>query len=119
MAYMSQEKKKALMPNIKAVLKKYNVKGSVRVINHAKIAVTLSSGAIDFKAPHGYEDVNHYYIHENYEGIAAQFLTELRDAMNVGNHNNSNSQFDYFDVGWYIGINIGCYNKHYIYTPTV
>ena len=119
MAYMSQEKKKALMPNIKAVLKKYNMKGSVSVKDHIALVVTLSAGAIDFNLSGGYEQVNPYYIREQYPEKAAQFLTELKAAMNDGNHDKSDPQIDYFCVGWYITIHIGRYDKHYNYTPMV
>ena len=119
MAYMSQEKKKALMPNIKAVLKKYNMKGTVSVKDNMSLVVRLTAGAIDFNLNYGYEQVNHYHIHSNYDGIAAQFLTELKAAMNDGNHDKSDPQIDYFCVGWYITINIGQYDKNYVYTPAV
>ena len=33
--------------------------------------------------------------------------------MMVGNHNNSDISTDYFDVGWYIDINIGKWDKPY------
>jgi hypothetical protein len=36
--------------------------------------------------------------------------------MNAGNHNNSDVQSDYFDVGWYIDVNIGKWNKPYVAT---
>jgi len=35
--------------------------------------------------------------------------------MNNGNHNNSDIQTDYFDVGWYITVNLGKYDTPYIY----
>ena len=33
--------------------------------------------------------------------------------MNDGNHDNSEIQYDYFDVGWYIDVNIGRWNQPY------
>jgi hypothetical protein len=33
--------------------------------------------------------------------------------MNNGNWNNSRIEVDYFDVGWYIDVNIGKWNKPY------
>jgi hypothetical protein len=30
-----------------------------------------------------------------------------------GNHDNSDIQSDYFDVGWYVEVNIGKWNKAY------
>jgi hypothetical protein len=35
-------------------------------------------------------------------------------AMNDGNHDRSDIQTDYFDVGWYVDVNIGRWNKPYI-----
>jgi hypothetical protein len=34
--------------------------------------------------------------------------------MMVGNHNRSDIMSDYHDVGWYVDINIGQWNKPYI-----
>ncbi len=57
--------------------------------------------------------VNPYWISENYSGKVLQFVQQLKDAMDVGNHDRSDIQTDYFDVGWYIDINIGAWNKPY------
>ena len=133
MAYMSQEMKKALAPQIKAVLKKHGYKASISVYHHSKLNVTIRSGATDLievenqrriKAGNSYKveaayTVNPYCIDSVYTGKIKEFLTELRDAMNgngcatVKNHNNSDSQSDYFDVGWYIDISVGTYDKPY------
>jgi hypothetical protein len=34
-------------------------------------------------------------------------FTAIRDAMMVSNHDNSDPMTDYFDVSWYIAINVG------------
>ena len=49
----------------------------------------------------------------------AYFYEELLGAMNgVGskysNHDNSDIQTDYFDVGWYVDVNAGIWNKPYV-----
>jgi len=46
-------------------------------------------------------------------GEAKAFLTEVYEAMMEGNHNNSDIQSDYFDVGWYVNIQVGKWNKPY------
>ena len=114
MAYMSQEKKKSLAPAIKAVLKKYNMKGTISVDNHSSLVVTVKSGVIDFGETR--IDVNHYWIQNHFEGKAKNFLMELKDAMMIGNHDNSDSMTDYFDVGWYISIRVGRWDKPYVVT---
>ena len=121
MAYMSQENKKSKAPAIKAILKKYGLKGSLRVQHYSTLILTIKSGKIDFvsnfqdktKREFNYQ-VNEYYIEETYTGVAAEALNELKAAMMEGNHNNSDIQTDYFDVGWYISIDIGKWDKPYV-----
>jgi len=109
MAYMNQEKKSKLAPAIKNVLKKYGVKGSIAVRHHSTLVVNIQES--HFELAHDHIQVNPYYIDEHYTGEVADFLNELRAAMMDGNHDRSDSQSDYFDVGWYININFGAWNK--------
>lgn len=111
MAYMSQDRKAALAPAIKAVLKKYGVKGTLSVDNHSGLKLTVSEGAIDFGTPH--TQVNTYHVDRFWQGTARNFLSEVVAAMNVGNHDRSDIYSDYFDVGWYVYVNIGNWNKPY------
>lgn len=137
MAYMSQEKKAKIAPVVKAILKKYKVKGTLSVRNHSTLVLNIKSGSIDFienfiqtdsNVMHGKKmsqdqidyirknqsvDVNPYWYHEHFSGTAKQFLREVLTAMNNGNHDNSDIQTDYFDVGWYVDVNIGRWNKPY------
>ena len=138
MAYMSQERKAKLAPAIKAVCKKYNVKASIAVRNHSTLIVNIKQGEIDFienfietdaNVMHGRKmdqdridyirknrslDVNPYWYKEHFSGKALAFLSELFPAMNDGNHDRSDIQTDYFDVGWYVDVNIGKWDKPYI-----
>jgi len=138
MAYVSQERKQSLAPQIKSVLKKYGVKATIAVRNHSSLVVNIKSGKIDFienyletdsKLNHGgkmgqdqidytrkkqYIDVNPYWYKEHFSGVAKSFLLELFQAMNKGNHDNSDIMTDYFDVGWYVDVNIGKWDKPYI-----
>ena len=116
MAYVNQATKAAIAPKIKAILKKYNVKGSLSVRNHSTLCLNIKSGAIDFigNETSGYEQVNPYHYGSHYSGRAKKFLAEALAAMNTGNHNRSDAMTDYFDVGWYVDINIGKWNQPYI-----
>ena len=114
MAYFPASKKQELAPGVKAVLKKYNVKGSLSVRNLSEFVCTLVSGPFDFERKDGFS-VNHYWI-ETHHPYAVDFLTELKAAMSVGNYNNSDVQTDYFDVGFYIDIRVGRYEKPYVCT---
>lgn len=110
MAYMNQQRKAQRMPGIKAVLKKYGMKGSVRVRNHSTLVVTLTSGPLDIG------NVNEFWIEEHYanDPRARDFLLELKDAM-LGDdyYDHSDSQIDYFNCSHYIDICAGRWNKPY------
>ena len=121
MAYMSQEKKAKIAPAVKAILKKYNVKASLAVRNHMTLVLNVKQGPIDFIKDFGNPEdaakfgiqVNPYWYHEHFVGESKKFLTEVITAMNDGNHDRSDIQTDYFDVGWYVDVNIGQWNKPY------
>jgi hypothetical protein len=137
MAYFNQERKQQRAPAIKAILKKYGVKGSLAVRNHSTFVLNVKSGSVDFienyiktDADKNYGnklsqdqveyirknrslDVNVYWYKEHFNGKALSFLKEVIIAMNGGNHDNSDIQSDYFDVGWYVDVNIGSWNKPY------
>ncbi len=136
MAYMSQEKKKSIETKLKPVLKKYGVKGRLGVEHHSALVLTITEGALDFIAqanehnrkiaerrgdkPHivkDYYQENPHYCAQRAEGTKiGEFWSEVVPILNDGNHDNSDSQTDYFDVGWYVNINIGRWNKPYKYT---
>jgi hypothetical protein len=59
-------------------------------------------------------DVNPYWYHDHFDGKARKFLDEALRVLNTGNHDNSDSQTDYFDVGWYVDVKVGKWNKPYI-----
>jgi|TARA_B110000971_G_scaffold175169_1_gene180368 hypothetical protein len=119
MAYVSKQDKAELAPAIKAVLNKYNMKGTISVRNHSTLVVTLQSGAIDFKDySHGagYIQVNVYWIDDHYHTntIARDFLNELLAAMKgTKYYNNDDAMVDYFDRSHYTDINVGKWNKPY------
>lgn len=126
MAYMSQEHKKQLAPSIKAVLKKYGVKASIGVNHRSTLGVNIQSSKLDIignynanckeddKVNHDYMGVNEHWIDSSYTGVVRDFLNELKSAMMQGNHDDSDIMTDYFNVGWYIDINVGNWDKPYI-----
>jgi hypothetical protein len=125
MAYVSQKLKSEIAPVVKAVLKKYGVKGTLSVRNHSALVLTIKSGKIDFitnrneaggRYHNHYIHVNRYHYDSQFTGKAVQFLKEALAALNKGNWDKSDAQYDYFDVGWYVDVNIGKWNKPYVVT---
>jgi len=133
MAYISQERKSQIAPAVRAICKKYGIKASLAIQNHRTLVLNVSQGDIDFvynynktliernrhiakvMEPHtsGSLSVNPYHFQNHFSGRALDFLKEVYDAMMTGNHDRSDIQSDYFDVGWYVDINIGKWNKPY------
>ena len=118
MAYMNQAKKAAMAPAIKAVLKKYGMTGTLSVNNLSTLVLTMSKGPLDVfsdcVATHSdYIQVNEFWYKSHFTGKTLEFLLELIPVMMVGNHNNSDIQSDYFDVGFYIDVTFGKWNKPY------
>ena len=117
MAYVSQDDKAKLAPQIKKVLSKYGMKGSISIRHHMSLVVTLQSGAIDFKDyshGDGYIQVNTYHIATQYQGKAKAFLTELLAAMKGPDYfNEDDAMTDYFHRSHYTDINVGKWNKPY------
>lgn len=137
MAYMNQERKTKLAPEIKSVLKKYGMKGTIGVRNHSALVVTIKSGKLDIlqnwfetatkdgptntygdviQKPN-YLQVNEYWINENYSGKVKDFLNELILAMKGNDwYDFSENQSDYFDTAYYLNINVGKWYKSYIFS---
>jgi len=122
MAYIRQEDKKKLAPEIKKVLKKYAMKGSIAINNHSTLVVNLKEGALDLIGDHGsdydrdYIQVNTYYCVEwaNSPTIKT-FYDELIKAMKGADwYDKTDAMIDYFDIAYYININVGQWNKPYV-----
>ncbi|AGR47969.1 molecular chaperone DnaJ [Sinorhizobium phage phiM7] len=134
MAYFSQEMKKAIAPKIKEICKKYDVKASLGVRHHSEVVLNIASGAIDFIAnanevmkndPYAAADarevkhninVNQYHYEKHFSDKALDFLKEVLTVLNTGNYDKSDIQTDYFNVGFYVDVNIGKWDKPYVVT---
>jgi hypothetical protein len=135
MAYVNQDIKSQISKAIKPILAKYGIKGSLSVRNHMSIVLTLQSGKIDFIGnsnrvcsasryqvsngftpnTNGYTSVNKYWYQDHYDGVAKEFITEAIAALqSAGWYDRTDAMTDYFDIAYYIDINIGKWNKPYI-----
>lgn len=129
MAYVSQERKAKLAPAIKAVCTKYGVKATIAVRHHSTLVINIRQGKLDFIGNHNatlkpneraakdYIDVNPYWFHTHYTGEVLAFFTELYAAAK-GNewYDRSDAMTDYFDIAYYIDVNVGNWNKPYALT---
>ena len=110
---MNQEMKKTLSVDIKKVLSKFGMKGSISIRHYSFIVVKIKSGKIQFE---GSQTLS--FLRDQ-KGIEREFLSELLAAMNgkdeLKNHDDSDCYTDYHDVGWYVEVQIGDIEKPYIF----
>lgn len=136
MAYVSQERKAKIALAVKDVFKKYNVKGSLAVNHYSTLVVNIKSGALDFISNYNnaievrdptnnhfinkaenYIQVNEYHYDKHFTDEALSFFTELMAAIKSdGWFDKSDLQSDYFHVDFYININVGKWDKPYVFT---
>lgn len=129
MAYINQEGKAKIAEALKPILAKYKVKGTLSIRSKSTITLTIKSSPIDFignyndvllknGVVHGNTtrclDVNPYWFKEHFTGIALQFLTEAFEALKSnGWFDKSDISTDYFHTAYYVGIDIGKWDKPY------
>ncbi len=122
MAYVNQDKKAKIAAALKPVIPA-GWKYSLAVRHHSTIVLTIAAAPFDligsFKASDYFDpktathiDVNpyHYTRHIDDECVAEVF-EQIFDALNIDNHDNSDLQTDYFDVGHYVDVKIGRWDK--------
>lgn len=139
MAYMNQERKAKIAAAMKPILKKYGVKATLSVRNHSTISLNIKSGKIDFienfiKTDESHIhakrmssnqidyirekqnlDVNPYWFQDHFSGKAKNFLTEAFRALKSADwYDESDAMTDYFNIAYYVDVNIGKWNKPYV-----
>jgi len=135
MAFMNQDRKKVLAVHLKKAMAGYNIKYTLGVNHHSTIVMRITEGDLDIignaqavndshpnpdrhrnsrgNGPATHLSVNNYYIDDHYTGVVKEMLSAANAALSVGNHDRSDIQSDYFDVGWYISISVGTWDKPY------
>lgn len=105
MAYISQDQKRIMAAQLKPILQKYGAKGTLSIKDHSGVWLKLHQG------PHlGLKigSLNPYWYGEHYKGreTELQFLNEVLGVLNQGDHDRSDIASDYFDVGWYVYVEV-------------
>ena len=127
MAFISQQDKKTLAPVIKAVFKKYGLKGTISIKNHMTLCANVSAGRLDLLGAaaavsslrsSGYYQANAYQpTNEKYKDINIDifnFYEDLKKAMKGALwFDKSDIMTDYFHTAYFLDINIGQWNKPY------
>lgn len=129
MAYVSAEKSKAVRMALKAKFPGW--KFSVRK-SHGSMYVTVLAAPLDLKADRvipyherdnawigqelekGNVSVNNYRIDSQWQGESLAALQAINAICNDGNWDKSDIQSDYFNVGWYVNIEFGNWDKPFV-----
>jgi hypothetical protein len=125
MAYIDQQRKGILEVEIKKVMPT-NWKYSLRINHHSTLVLTIRQADVDLikenmisqerdKGLLSYVSVNEHNLQGAYSGKLLKIFEGIKGAMMIGNHDRSDIQSDYFDVGWYVTINIGEYDSPFRY----
>lgn len=127
MAYVNQDKKAMIAAALKAVVPA-GWKYSLSVRHHRTIVMTVASAPFDLiaafrmsehfdpkAAKHHQVNPYHYREHLDDECVADVF-DRIFDALNTDNHDRSDTMTDYFDVGHYVELNLGRWDKSFVVT---
>ncbi|SRR5579885_2634418 len=113
MAYITADRTKAIK---KELTKKFpNLKFSVKNEHYTSVSVAITAGDVDFSDILDGRDhiqLNHYWIKDFYPAHS-KLLQQIFSIVNAGNYDNSDSMTDYFDVGFYVTMGIGRWDKPY------
>ncbi len=127
MAFISQQDKKTLAPAIKAVFKKYGLKGTISIQHHMTLCANVSAGRLDligaaaqvgdFRSSGYYQGNAYGATNPKYKDINPDifnFYEDLKKAMRGSIwFDKSDIMTDYFHTAYFIDINIGQWNKPY------
>lgn len=107
MAYISAEHAKEIRNNLKQAFPQF--KFSVRCHRASSLEVSILSGPVRF-TNEDYHQINHYHLHR-YDN--SPILESMIKIINKENWNKSDRASDHFDVGFWLEIQQGQYNKPY------
>ncbi len=113
MAFMNQDKKKAILAELKKVVPA-DWKWSLGVRHHSTIVMLVKhtpKRVPDFDTKNF--SLNPYYPERGIEAEYHDTVKSILKALNLNNHDNSDAQRDHFDVGHYVELRFGRFNSDY------
>ena len=128
MAHVSKELKSRAQQEIKAIMPK-DVKWSLSGVGKGRLSLNVWAAPVDLLEPVrefnrrqaelGWmvpDHLDHSSFrgrshHDNFGAEWNEIFDKAWKIMNEGNHDRSDVQTDYFDVGWYSEINFGTFDR--------
>lgn len=131
MAYVGPEKKAKILSALKPIMPK-SWKWSLAVRHHSTIVLTIAAAPIDLleiytrtncpdelrlaviEGREKHLAINPYYWEDHFEGDLKTLFGKIMSALNLDNHDRSDPQTDYFDVGHYVEVRFGRWEKPFV-----
>lgn len=123
MAYIKTEEVAAIRGQLKEKFK--GLKFSVRKQHHSSVIVTIKAGNVDFSDildDSGYAQINQYWLNRTgkHEHLFEEIYKVIKTApasVEGGREwfDDSDSMTDYFHTAFYMSVNIGSWDKPYVY----
>lgn len=130
MAFMNQERKAEIAKNLKTVVPK-DWKYTLKVDHHAVIVMTIRRGPESLMmvpshwetlrpdpqyietglSEKPYRSINVYHWRDAFIPELHETIGKIMAALNNGNWDKSDVMTDYFNVGWYVELHIGDWDK--------
>lgn len=123
MAYIKTEEVAAIRGQLKEKFK--GLKFSVRKQHHSSVIVTIKAGNVDFSDildDNGYAQINQYWLNRTgkHEHLFEEIYKVIKTApasVEGGREwfDDSDSMTDYFHTAFYMSVNVGSWDKPYVY----
>ncbi|KLT69906.1 LPD29 domain-containing protein [Flavobacterium sp. ABG] len=116
MAYITTEAVKEMRNQLKQLYPlKQGWKFSVTREHYSSVRCCILQAPIELRqdANKEYESVNHFWLESHYKDFPAiqEVLKKVAGVLNQDNYNNSDLMTDYHDVGHYITLKVGDWDK--------
>lgn len=123
MAYIKTEEVAAIRGQLKEKFK--GLKFSVRKQHHSSVSVTIKAGNVDFSDildDNGHAQINQYWLNRTgkHEHLFEEIYKVIKTApasVEGGREwfDDSDSMTDYFHTAFYMSVNVGSWDKPYVY----
>lgn len=127
MAFMNQDRKAVIAAELKRVIPQ-GWKWTLGVRHHSTIVLNIWAAPADLlgmirpNVAHPVDRRFGLYMprrQDALKGAPQEVINQfdrIADALYRGNHDRSDPTSDYFDVGWYVEVNIGSYQRPFVNT---
>ncbi|MFT6907012.1 MAG: hypothetical protein ACJAS1_003686 [Oleiphilaceae bacterium] len=114
---ITTKQKKERAGDIRKVLKKYRVSGTISVLHESVLVVKVKAGSIDFGSsePHSYSLARDVIKDYKAKAFIKELICAMKNCSQYINDVQSEDKIDLHNVGWGVCVEIGTSNRAYQY----